>query len=127
MVDDYVRAMHLPHMKYITDRTESGNVKVVIELPSDLTHLNATVVTPVNGYQYVEIPMHQRLFEGMMMEKQMPHSGWHTVMDNTHFTVGTLRKMTQGLSSKSMLLSVSVLNFFYVPLREYQLFPSYSN
>lgn len=63
LIEDSIRASHLPHVKYITDRAESGNVKVVIEFPSDLNHVNATVVTPVSGYEYVEVPLRQQLFE----------------------------------------------------------------
>ncbi|XP_014484680.1 PREDICTED: uncharacterized protein LOC106749573 [Dinoponera quadriceps] len=97
-IDDYIRAMYLSHVKYLTERVESGNAKFMIELPSDLKHINVTVITPVKGYEYLEIPTHQRLFEGMVMGKTTPHSGWHTVMDNTHFSTGVLDKITQGNS-----------------------------
>lgn len=103
MVEDYIRAMYMPHVKYILDRTDTGTVKAVIKLPSDLKYLNATIMTPISGYEYLEIPLHERFFKGLMMEKQVSHSGWHILMDNTRFTAVTLRDMTGDLSSKSLL------------------------
>lgn len=113
MIDDYIRATHLPYVKYLTERAESGNAKVVIELPIDLTYINATVVTPVHGYKYIEIPTHHHHhhFEGMTMGKTVPHPGWHSVMDNTHFSVSVLNKFTQELSSK---LSTDVNRFLFI-------------
>lgn len=111
MIEDHIRAMHLPHVKYLTERVEGGNAKIVIELPSDVSYVNATVISPVNGYEYVEVPLHQHLFEGVNMGTPMPHSGWHSVMDNTHFSISALSKVTQGLTSK---LSLIVNNFSFI-------------
>ncbi|XP_072766849.1 larval-specific very high density lipoprotein [Anoplolepis gracilipes] len=98
-IEDFIRASLWPHVKYITDRTESGNAKVVIEFLSDVNHINATVVTPVSGYEYVQVPLHQQmpLFEGMTMGEPMSQP-WHFVMDNTRFSIAALHKMTQGQS-----------------------------
>lgn len=104
LIEDSIRASHLSHVKYIMDRAESGNVKVVVEFSSDLNHVNATVVTPVNGYEYVQVPLRQQLFEGMTEGE--PPVGWHFVMDNTRFSVASLYKMMQGQSSKSSSNSV---------------------
>uniref|UniRef100_A0A348G627 Very high density protein 1 n=1 Tax=Odontomachus monticola TaxID=613454 RepID=A0A348G627_ODOMO len=98
MFDDHFRATHLPHVRYLSERAEGGNAKIVIEFPSDLKYINATVITPVNGYEYIEIPVHQHLFEGMIMGKPTPHWGWHATMDNTHFPISALSKVTQGLT-----------------------------
>lgn len=109
MIEDHIRASYLPHVRYIVDRVESGNAKVVIEYSSDLSHVNATVVTPVSGYEYVQVPLHQHLFEGMVTDRSVPqwhlqsHPQWHSVMDNTRFSVPTLHKLTQGQASKSLL------------------------
>lgn len=108
MVEDHVRAMHLPYVKYITDRVESGNARVMVEYSSDLRHVNATVMTPVSGYEYVQVPLHQRLFEGMTMDKPMTYPQWHPVMDNTRFSVASLHKVTQGQASKSLFSDKSL-------------------
>ncbi|XP_025152987.1 uncharacterized protein LOC105191299 isoform X2 [Harpegnathos saltator] len=99
MIDDHFRATHLSHVQYLTERVESGNAKIVIEFPSDMNYINATVITPVNGYEYIQIPLHpqhEALFEGVLMEKPA-HSGWHYVTDNTHFSAPVLNKVTQEL------------------------------
>lgn len=83
------------------DRVESGNARVMVEYSSDMRHVNATVITPVSGYEYVQVPLHQRLFEGMVTDESMMYSQWHPVMDNTRFSVASLHKMTQGQTSKS--------------------------
>lgn len=99
-IDDRVRATYLPYMRYIANRTENGNAKTVIEFPADLSYINATVVTPNNGYEYVEVSLRQRLFEGMIMGNPAPHWGWHVGMANTYFTIDALRKVKEGLSSE---------------------------
>ncbi|XP_070169151.1 larval-specific very high density lipoprotein [Polyergus mexicanus] len=96
LIEDSIRASHLSHVKYITDRAENGNAKIVIEFPSDLNHVDATIVTPISGYEYVQVPLRQQLFEGMTANK--PEVGWHFVMDNTRFSVASLYKMMQGQS-----------------------------
>jgi len=93
--------MYLPHVKYILDRVENGNIKLAVELSTDLSDLNATVITPVSGYEYVQVPLQEQLFEGMVVDEPVPHPGWHAVLDNTHFTVNSLRKMVEGSFSKS--------------------------
>jgi len=102
-IEDHIRALYLPHMKYIMDRAENGNAKVVIEYSLDVTHVNATVITPVNGYEYVQVPLQQQgpLFEGMIVDKPVPQPQWHFLMDNTHFPISAVYKMTQGQASKS--------------------------
>jgi len=100
-IDDSIRAMHLPHVKYILDRVENGNMKLVVEISTDLNKLNASVITPVSGYKYVQVPLQGQLFEGMIMDKPVPQPGWHAILDNTHFTVNSLRKMMEGSFSKS--------------------------
>ncbi|RLU17871.1 hypothetical protein DMN91_010110 [Ooceraea biroi] len=101
-IDDSIRATYLPHVKYIWDRAENGNMKIMLEVSTDLNHLNATVVTPVSGYEYVQVPLHQgKVFRGIIMDQTISHpwmAEWHTALVNTHFTMNALRKMTQGLS-----------------------------
>lgn len=110
MVEDHIRASYLPHVKYIMDRVESGNAKVVVEYSSDLSHVNATVVTPVSGYEYVQVPLQQHVFEGIVVDKPIPHPPqWNLVMDNTRFSVVAMHKMTQNQASKSLLLDKSLL------------------
>jgi len=106
--DDYFRALHLPYVRYIVDRTPSGNAQMVIEFSSDLSHVNATVVTPVSGYEYVQVPLHHRdaVIEGILVNKAISHPVWHAVMDNTRFSVTNLYKVMQGQSSKSFGLQV---------------------
>lgn len=106
MVEDHVRAMYLPHVRYITDRVESGNARVMVEYSTDLSHVNATVVTPVSGYEYVRVPLHRRLFEGM--DKPMSYPHWHFMMDNTRFPVTHLHKMMQGQISESLFSDKSL-------------------
>ncbi|XP_012220182.1 vitellogenin-5 [Linepithema humile] len=97
--DDHVRALHLPYVRYIVDRTPSGNAQVVIEFSSDLSHVNATVVTPVSGYEYVQVPLHQSTnFEGIVVNKAVSHPVWHTIMDSTRFSVTNLYKVMQDQS-----------------------------
>ncbi|XP_011873296.1 PREDICTED: uncharacterized protein LOC105565058 isoform X2 [Vollenhovia emeryi] len=95
MIEDRIRASHLPHVRYIMDRVESGNAKIIVEYSSDLSHVNATVITPVNGYEYIQIPLRQHLFEGMIVHRPTPSPQWHPTMDSTRFSVGALYKMTQ--------------------------------
>lgn len=101
--DDHFRAMHLPFVRYIVDRTLSGTAQMVIEFSSDLNHVNATVVTPVSGYEYVQLPLHQPTnFEGISVnETVMSHPVWQSMMDNTRFSMISLYKAMQGQSSKS--------------------------
>jgi len=93
--------MHLTYVKYILDRVENGNIKLAVEVSTDLNDLNATVITPVSGYEYVQVPLQAQLFEGMVMDEPVPRPEWHAVLDNTHFTVNALRKMMEGSFSKS--------------------------
>lgn len=112
MIEDHIRASYLPHVRYIVDRVESGNAKVVIEYSSDLSHVNATVVTPVSGYEYVQVPLQQHLFEGMVTDRSMPYPQWHPVMDNTRFSVAALHKVTHGQASKSLLSDKSFFKHY---------------
>lgn len=106
LIEDSIRVLYWPHVKYITDRTESGNAKIVIEFSSDHNDVNATIVTPVSGYEYVQVPLHQQLFEGMTVNKPVPQPGWlDVVMDNTRFSTASLYKMMKGQSGKSSLNS----------------------
>lgn len=116
LIDDSIRALYLPHVKYITDRTESGNAKVVIEFSSDHNYVNATVITPVNGYEYIQLPLHQQLFEGMTTNEIVPKPRWlDVVMDNTRFSTALLYKMMKGQSGKSSLNSVQyAINTFAI-------------
>ncbi|KAL0116776.1 hypothetical protein PUN28_009999 [Cardiocondyla obscurior] len=95
MMEDYVRASYLPYVWYITDRAENGNAKVVIEYSTDMSHLYAIVVTPVSGYQYIEVPLQQHLFDGIVTHTPMSYPQWHSVLDNTRFSVAALHKMSQ--------------------------------
>ncbi|XP_011644827.2 uncharacterized protein LOC105431979 [Pogonomyrmex barbatus] len=98
-IEDHIRASQLPHVKYITDRTENGNVKIMIEFSSNLSHVNATVVTPVSGYEYVQVPLKQQhLLKGMAMSEPVSQPEWHFGMDNTRFSLASLHKITQGQS-----------------------------
>lgn len=111
MVEDHIRASHMPHMSYIMDRVESGNIKVVIEYSSDMSHINATIVTPDSGYGYVQVPLHQHLFEGLDMFRSS-HQQWHPLMGSTRFSLGAMYRLTQEQTSKSLLSDKSF--FFYV-------------
>ncbi|XP_018358999.1 PREDICTED: uncharacterized protein LOC108758502 [Trachymyrmex cornetzi] len=96
MIEDYIRASHLSYVRYLVDRVESGNAKIMIEYSSDLSHVNTTIVTPVNGYEYVQVPLQQHLFEGMVVDRPVSHPQWHSLMDNTRFSVGVVHKLMQG-------------------------------
>lgn len=114
-IDDHFRAWYLPHVSYIVDRTPSGNAQMVVEFSSDLSHVNATVVTPVSGYKYVQVPLHeQSVFEGMSVNKAMSHPMWHAAMDNTRFSVTNLYKVLQGHSSKSFT-NCKTIYICYIP------------
>lgn len=113
MIDDHIRATYLPHVKYITDRTDSGIANGVIELSPDLSYINATIVTPISGYKYIEVPLYQRLFEGMIMGEFTPQSGWHSLLDNGQFDADTLREITSGTSSKLLPRGLIFLFFFF--------------
>ncbi|EFN69845.1 Vitellogenin [Camponotus floridanus] len=99
LIEDSIRVLYWPYVKYITNRTESGNAKVVIEFSSDHNDINATIVTPVSGYEYVQVPLHQQLFEGMTVNKPVSQPGWlDVIMDNTRFSTASLYKMMKGQS-----------------------------
>lgn len=102
-IEDQLRALYLPHIKYTSNRAQSSNAQVVVEYASDMSHINASVVTPVNGYEYVRIPLHDQVLEGMVMGEPVSHPQWHFVMDNTHFSIGMMNKVIQGQYSKFYL------------------------
>ena len=101
MIEDHIRASYLSYIRYFVERVESGNAKIMIEYSSDLSHVNTTIITPVNGYEYVQVPLQQHFFEGIVVDRPVSHPQWHSLMDNTRFSIDTVYKLMQGQTSKS--------------------------
>lgn len=82
VVEDIIRASYFPHLKYITDRVESGSATLTVEFPFDMTNVNISVVTPISGYKYLQIPLHDTLFEGMIMNNQSWYPTWYNKQES---------------------------------------------
>ncbi|KAK2584789.1 hypothetical protein KPH14_007107 [Odynerus spinipes] len=82
MFEDIIRSFFLPHVRYTTNHVESGNIKIIAEYPVGTDHMDVSVGTPIHGYEMVEVPIGDKL--------------WNLLMDNTHFSTLFLQKLVNG-------------------------------
>lgn len=85
-MQDVLRVVFYPHMKYSWTHVEPKTAKIVYEFPY-LTHdLNTAVITPTHSYELVQLPF--------------GHPVWNMWMDNTHYAFKHLYQYINEQSSK---------------------------
>lgn len=90
MLQDVVFSRFFPHVTYLSNRTETGNVKFVTQFSPWMPRMETEVIQPVRSYKLLELPY------GNVV--------WNRFMDNVHFDVPGLSDMVNDATSEFLII-----------------------